>query len=685
MFLAGAIVVKNNWLRRIRRFVSNNHALIPGTVAAAISVGMWQLGIWQPLERMAYNWMFQVRTESSIIPHRSWDERVAVIAIDDASLKKYGKFPWRRERYVDLLKTLEKSPPAAIGFDILFVDPGKGDRKFASAIASSGNVVLPMAWDEQGHPLEVIPEFEEVAANIGQIWHTPDDDGISRQTPIFFGKTPALGLAMLQVAAGESGVRSPDFGLRENNERGSRGAEGQNKELPFSSVSPLVSNLSGNLLPSKQPIALRLSPEGAKLPELAKGKRREDVWINWPGATKDVRTFSYADVIEGKVPASTFAGKFVLVGVTATAADTMRSPLDQNPPTSGVYLHAAIVDNLLNNRLLHSPRNRWVIILLLSLGPTVSWLLYNRSVLERATIAILLPSAWIIFSLSSFMDDRWLLPLIAPAGTMIIAGVGMQIREQYEKQEMMSLFAKHVAPETAKVIWQRKDEIIQNGKLQAQETIATVLFCDIRGFTTISEKLPPCELLDWLNRYLDAMTDCIMDRGGVIDKYIGDAIMAVFGIPFVHTDPEAIKHDAHRAIAAAIAMQKRLKRLNRQLQAEGKPTIEIGIGIHTGLVVAGSVGGKRRLNYSVLGDTVNVAARLEPMNKEVKGDNPYKLIVSGKTFAHVCDRYDAYQVGTTQLRGREQQTTIYCILGKKKKQRLPQPEDAIAPKVKISV
>jgi class 3 adenylate cyclase len=161
--------------------------------------------------------------------------------------------------------------------------------------------------------------------------------------------------------------------------------------------------------------------------------------------------------------------------------------------------------------------------------------------------------------------------------------------------------------------------------------------------------------------------------------------MAVFGIPFVHTDPEAIKQDAHRAIAAAIAMQKRLKRLNKQLQAEGKPTIEIGIGIHTGLVVAGSVGGKRRLNYSVLGDTVNVAARLEPMNKEVKGDNPYKLIVSGKTFAHVGDRYEAYQVGTTQLRGREQQTTIYCILGKKKKQRLPQPKDDIAPKVKISV
>ncbi|MEP0884253.1 adenylate/guanylate cyclase domain-containing protein [Trichocoleus sp. ST-U3] len=618
----GINVLIKNWFKKNQRFISSSQSIVPGAMVGLLSVGLWQIGAWQPLERLVYSALFQARS-ASILPQTNWDRRVAVIAIDDASLKKYGKFPWSRDRYAQLLQKLEPASPAVIGFDVLFVDPGQGDEKFAKAIAKSGNVILATAWDNRGQPLEILPELKKAALGEGQIWHNPDADGISRQAALFFGTKPALGLAMLLEA-----------------------------------------------------------PEAVSLPHLAEVQRRKDVWINWPGPTQNVSTYSYASIMEGKVDAKAFANKFVLVGVTATAIDRLRSPYNQNPPTAGVYLHAALIDNLLNDKLLHTLPKTTVMLLLLGIAPITSWLLLKQGVWARMAIAILLPSGWVIFALSAFIDDGWWLPIVAPVGTSIAAGIGVQLREQYEKQQLMSLFAKHVAPEMADLIWHRKDEIFHKGKLQAQEMMVTVLFADIRGFTSISEKLPPGELIEWLNLFLDAMTDCIMDRGGVIDKYIGDAIMAVFGIPFSHTTPEEIQQDALNAIAAGIAMQERLKKLNQRFHNANKPTIEIGIGIHTGPVVAGSVGGSRRLNYSVLGDTVNVAARLEPMNKEVKIHNPYQMIVSGSTFAYASDRYHGPAVRAIQLRGREQATIIYCIQGEKVN--LADPAEALAPPLNIS-
>ncbi|MDX2239421.1 MAG: adenylate/guanylate cyclase domain-containing protein, partial [Leptolyngbyaceae cyanobacterium bins.302] len=196
------------------------------------------------------------------------------------------------------------------------------------------------------------------------------------------------------------------------------------------------------------------------------------------------------------------------------------------------------------------------------------------------------------------------------------------------------------------------------------ELVATVLFMDIRGFTTISEKLQPGELLLWVNRYLETMTDCIMDHGGVVDKYIGDAIMAVFGVPFPRTTTAEMQQDALNAIAASLEMHDRLQQLNQESAAAGKPLIRFGIGVHTGLVVAGSVGGHRRLNYSVLGDTVNIAARLEALNKEIQANNPYDLLVTGETLSCLRHEYHSHLVGTYPLRGRENATLVFSILGK---------------------
>jgi len=617
-------MTKKNLIISLRRYFSRSSPWLTGAAATVLSLGMWHFGIWEPLERLGYKMLFKIR-EKVVLSHSQWDERIVVIGIDEKSLEKYGQFPWQRDRYIPLLKVLQKSRPAAIGFDITFVDRSPKDAEFAEAIAENGKVVLARGWDDRGNPLVPVSALSEVASNQGQISRQVDADGITRKAPIWINSPtfsiPSLGLAMIEVE---------------------------------------------NLNRPKNPIAL---------PKPIADKHIQNVWLNWPatvnlspnqGLKNSPKIYSFVDVAEGKIPSNSFTEKFVLVGFTAVGlADPLRTPYNSEPPTSAVYFHVAVIDNVLNQRWLQTLPEAEEIYLIIVLGISTSWLLFSRDFKGRIALTFLLPLTWLVIATVAFSFYQLWIPIASPIGTIFLAAIGLQLREQYEKQQLMSLFAKHVAPETAELIWQRKAEIIEDGKLQAQELTATVLFMDIRGFTTISENLKPRELLSWLNQYLEAMTNCIMDHGGVIDKYIGDAIMAVFGVPFPRSNQEQIRQDALNAIAASLAMHKRLRDLNKRLKSQGKPIIQFGIGIHTGVLIAGSVGGSRRLNYSVVGDTVNVASRLESMNKELTADKPFKILVTDETFNYVSDLYRGEQVKTIQLRGRQQETMIYTILGKK--------------------
>ena len=594
--------LKQNQLINLRQYIITNPPWMTGALAGLMSVAMLQLGMWKPLEYLGYNTLFQIR-ESGIWPNPGWDQRIAVIAIERHSLQEYGQFPWPRNRYAELLSALKKSPPTAVGFDILFLDPSPKDDILAAAIAANGKVVLAGTIKE-----EPVASLKAVAAGVGHITHEADSDGISRESKIFLDGIPNFGLAMTH---------------RYN------AANPQN---------PVLLPQSNNMQAKK-------------------------VWVNWPGKTKNLPTYAFVDVVQGRIPADALTNKLVLVGIVATGFDPISSPLDRN--TAGVYLYAALIDNLLNQRLLQRLPILVEMLLLFGIGPLTGWVLWNRGVRARIAIALGLPIIWIGAAAVLFGFFFWWVPIAAPIGTLILAGTALQLREQYEKQQLMRLFEKHVDPETAQLIWQRKAEIFEQGELEPQELTATVLFMDIRSFTSISEKMPPRDLLNWLNNYLEAMTDCIMDHGGVVDKYIGDAIMAVFGVPFCHSEYPEIQKDALNAVAACIAMHDKLHELNQQLRIDRKPLIKFGIGLHTGQLVAGTVGGSRRLNYSVIGDAVNVAARLEAMNKEIVSDSPFNLLVTGRTFAYVRDRYEGQKVGSIQLRGKKEETVVYAILGEK--------------------
>lgn len=611
---------EKDWISRLKQYLVS-YQYLTGTIVALLTTGMWLIGIWQPLEQVGYSFLFQIRNRV-ITSGNHWDPRVVMIAIDETSLKTYGRFPsWNRDRYQQLLQVLSINPPAAIGFDILFSEPSPEDQQLAEEIQWSGNVVLAVGIDAQKQPIEVVPELAKVA-HLGQIVARSDSDGIIRKSSLYIGNFPAFSVALLQI----------------------------------------YNQTISEILTAEQTDTIESQ---ISLPKPVSRGKELQVWINWPAPVTELTTYSFADVVQGKINPSAFANKIVLVGTTATGLDPLITPFNQVPPASGVYLHAAIVDNLLNRRLLQRLPLSSTLLLLIWLSFLTPWLLKPRNWQWRLITLLLLLMAWCAIALLGFSFFHWWLPVFAPIGTILLAATGVQVQEQYEKQQLMSLFSQHVSPEMAQVIWQKKGEILAEGQIEPQELTATVLFIDIRGYTSISENLSPRELLNWLNLYLDTMSRCLMEHGGVIDKYIGDAIMAVFGIPVAKTKAEEIQQDVLNAIAASLAMHKRMEQLNQRLKAEGKPLIKVGIGIHTGLVVVGSLGGNKRLNYSVVGDTVNVAARLEGMNKDIMGERPYQILVSDSTFAYVQHQYLAQEVGMFQLRGKASATKVYSIVGKK--------------------
>ena len=604
--------------KSLQRPILENNLLLPGVLSALLSIGLWQLGAWTTLELLGFNVLFSARNS---LTHPRWDARVAVIGIDDATLREYGEFPLSRDRYAQLLETLEASPPATIGFDILFVEPSIYDSTLAEAMAINGQVVLAIAPGLQKQTLRPVPVLDHVTSK-GHIVSNADLDGVTRKIFLYIDQVPSLSIKLLE---GYNHNLQQTFTKDKNNSR--------NSFIPIPS--------------SQLPI------------------NKQPRWINWVAPTHQIPTYSFADILQKKIDTAKLKDKILLVGMTATGAnDPLRTPYEQTPPTSGIYVHAAVIDNLLNHRFLNRLPWQLDLLLLFSIGIIGSLILTPLKFSHRIVVLGILSFTWFSVSLLALTISNLWLPTAAPIGTIFLVGLSVQWQEQKEKQQLMSLFARHVSQETATLIWQHRDEIFQNGQLDAKEMIATVMFSDIRNFTTISEGMKPRELLHWLNSYLGAMAECVQRHHGVVDKYIGDAVMAVFGIPLPHRRAEEIQQDAINAVSAAISMQERLITLNQELERSGKPTISIGIGIHTGLVIAGSIGGSQRLNYSVLGDAVNVASRLEQLNKSTKGGNFHNILISETTFQLIKQHFSTQKIQQLQLRGRRQLTMIYAITGK---------------------
>jgi adenylate cyclase len=357
----------------------------------------------------------------------------------------------------------------------------------------------------------------------------------------------------------------------------------------------------------------------------------------------------------------TFKNKIVLLGPTAAYfQDFHFTPFGRN---TGIEIHANAIATLIENRaireLMPNPfwRGGFVFLGIISTGLALSWR-FQRSML-RSLAALGCAGLWVGIGYLCFTHLGWIVPVTIPSLAIALSGLSFlstgALRDLLEKLRLRRTLERYVAAPIVQEILSQPENY--QALLQGRKLKAAVLFCDIRGFTTLSYIMSPEQLVAQLNVYLDAMVAVIVNARGTIDKFIGDAIMAEFGSPVSQGE----KADAMNAIHAALQMRVALANLRQQWQQEGKALFYNGIGISYGEVVAGNIGSLQRLEYTVIGDTVNVASRVEGLTKSFMTD----ILITEALYDIVQDEIEVVCVGEQALRGREELTRLYSVIGLK--------------------
>jgi adenylate cyclase len=656
-------------LLRLARALGSRRSFGLFLVAALLPVRIWDP---QPLEELRVRSFdfYQI-----IHPRNSMVRPVVIVDIDENSISAYGQWPWPRTILADLLTRLYEWQAAAIAFDIIFPEPDRSspnqavnhfrnldettreqlvllpshDSVFAEVI-DRGKVVLGQSGTEAAntrsldehsdtavatvgrdpspylitfpHLLRNLPNLERAAAGRGLFSIRTERDGIVRRVPMVMGVegkiVPALTLELLRVFTGSSAIliRTDESGI------GSVAVAG-----------------------------LELTTD-----------RNGRVWVYFSPHDK-TRYVSAKDVIEGNAAADKFAGKLVLVGTSAIGLlDAKTTPV--HPAMPGVEVHAQLLEAALTNSLLASPSSAIIIEVigayiagttLALLAPFASALALFATALLAATA--LIAGSWILYSRYQMLFDATF-PLIVTLSvymSMVLIGY---FREQRERRRIRSAFAQYLSPTLVEQLAKSRKRLVLGG----EERNVTVLFSDVRGFTTISEtyKDDPQGLTRLLNRYLTPVTNAIIARNGTIDKYMGDAVMAFWNAPL---DDPAHESDACHA---ALDMLERIDALNREREREAFTTgsrfvpIKIGIGINTGRCTVGNMGSDLRFQYTVMGDGVNLASRLEGQTK----DYQLSIIVGSSTAVAVSEQFALLEIDSIRVKGKTEAEVIYTIVGR---------------------
>jgi adenylate cyclase len=384
---------------------------------------------------------------------------------------------------------------------------------------------------------------------------------------------------------------------------------------------------------------------------------------------------SVGDVLAGRVPAGALQGRIVIVGVTAASVkDTIPTP--RRFDHRGLELHALMVNQLLRAALDGEPPLRvwseWqelsFVLLWCAAGSVLGLRVrkpWRLTALAAGCVVVQAVLAWVLF------DHGLWIPTLTPAVAFLLAvgGTTTHVSHQQHMQrvELMRLFAKQVSPDVAEALWAQRDAFLEGGRPRPIKLTATVLFADIRGFTAVAERLEPHELMNWLNEFMETVGGVIVAHGGVVEKYIGDAIMAVFGIPFPRATDDEVRRDAANAVRCAFTMREALRAQNICWKNQGRPTAELAIGICSGPLVSGSLGSADRMEYTVLGDTVNIASRLESFEKEVDTawQGECRVLVADSTRELLDNRFELALVGKIKLKGKAEVITVYRAAGER--------------------
>jgi len=552
---------------------------------------------------------------------------LVIVDFDDATVQAVGTYPIPRGVLAAVLQKITLGGPELIGLDWLLSEkrnPAE-DQKLVAALTAAGNVILAENFSsEQLSPNEPLHEFRERALDTAFVNLPVDEDGLIRRMFLW--------------------MRTRDY---------------SGVSFPVA----LASNYLGQPLQPGRPGSYRLGSIEIPLDETGPNTALIGYW-----RAKPAQSISARHVLGGDFDPGIFKKKIVLVGQSSSAAKDLyatpvfrfRRPEGSRALISGVEIHAFAVASLLAGKAIRvmARRPQW------GLNFLLIWLAVAMVIMVRPLYSIAAAGALLIgtFLLAQFFFTRyqvWMKFVAQDAGIVLAlpAGLGYRFLEERrlkshaeaERSELMGIFGRYVSPEVAGEIWNRRAEIVLNG----QERTATVLFSDIRSFTALTAGQPSAQVLAWLNHYFTAMSEVIKAHGGFLNKFIGDGMLVVFGVPL----SEGVEKDACRAAQTALEMLERVEQLNAT-RTPDRPRLAIGIGLHTGPLTAGNVGARDRLEYSVIGETVNLASRLEALTKEFH----VPIVMTPQTRQFVQHQFATAALGETVVRGFTEKIQVYTLV-----------------------
>ncbi len=641
----------------------------------------WQIPFLVRLEAYLYDSRLRFNMPNTL------DERVVIIDIDEKSLGQLGHWPWGRDVLARLVQELfEKYQIAVLGFDVVLAEPDTTsgivtlDRLAKSSLKADD--VFNKIWPDLKRQLDNDARFAEVIKNYPVVLGFSFNDSAQfsrRQTlppPVFLSdaysdklsllrKWPGFtgNLEIIQEAAGTGGHFTPKVdpdGIARKVPLFYQYESGAYQALSLGMLRKLFADPPAELIFPDQgvdpeAVSLKLDGPDYRIPVDAES----NVLIPYRGEEHSFPYFSAVDVLEGRISEKQLKGKVALLGASARGLLDQRStPVGNAYP--GVEIHANLVAGMLDQNLLSQPRYTLGLeaLLLCLFGVSLAWGLVRLNAFQGLGMTLLAVVMALGLSQYLWLSERIVLPL---AGLLSLSAMlyllamswGYWI-EGRNKRDIANLFGQYVPPELVEKMATEPTKYSMAGR---SETL-TVLFCDIRGFTTFSERLDPKNLAALLNEYLGEMTVEIQKTSGTLDKYIGDAIMAFWGAPL--EDKDHAKH----AVTAAIEMQAALGKLNQSFESKSWPTIEIGIGINTGTMVVGDMGSQVRKAYTVLGDAVNLASRLEGLTKY------YGVpIIIGEETKNEIPELLCRELDRVKVKGKERAVSIYQPLSQKMDER----------------
>jgi adenylate cyclase len=574
----------------------------------------------RPLENRLSD--FFVRQQAQ---HLQPDPDIVIVDIDDASLARMqdiaGQWPWPRSVHGELVRGIAAQQPAAIVFDILFSERDQyrpeSDRQFNEALDAADNIYFPMirrepVLDAEGAPLA------RIAPMLGLIRTERAD--------------PDARVALLPpLAIDPRHWRSGTINFEED-------ADGVGRRYR------LYTDVRGWLIPS---LPARVATDlGYPVPQ------QDDMVLAWRGKARSFRHIPYAELYEdfGREhplrPQDELSGKIVIVGTAATGLHDIRAtPISSLYP--GMEILATALDNLKNRRTMQKPPAWFAPLLAIGLIAALGAAFLRGANALRLGLGLTAVSLLLLGGSYAATGRLWLLPVLAPLllawGCYFACALAEYLHERRSREQAVQMFSRFVNPYVVK-------ELIAHGGLNraGESRQITVLFSDIRGFTTLSERHTPQQVVELLNRYFSLQVEVIFRHGGSLDKFIGDAIMAFWGAPL-----DDAQHARH-AVEAALEMAEVLQRFRQEL-GHNDIEFDVGIGIHSGPAVVGLIGSEQRREYTAIGDTVNLASRIEGLTKGVS-----RILVSRDTMELCGDAFDFRPFGSYKVKGREQEVELFA-------------------------